>query len=62
MTVPPVAARSEARNGSLAPSCRYSAAVWATSPTVRPSGDDPGRVWVTRTAYAPGSISPSGAS
>ena len=51
---PPVAARSAARNGSLAPSSRYSAAVGATSPTVRPSGDDPGRVWVTRTAYAPG--------
>ena len=39
---PPVAARSDARNGSLAPSGRYSAAVGATSPTVRPSGDDPG--------------------
>ena len=44
------------------PSSRYSAAVGATSPTVRPSGVVPGRVWVTRTAYAPGSISPSGAS
>ena len=61
MTDPPAAARTDARNGSLAPSCRYSAAVGATSPTVRPSGDDPGRVCVIRTAYAPGSISPSGA-
>ena len=33
MTAPPVAARSEARNGSFAPSSRYSAAVGATSPT-----------------------------
>ena len=49
-TPPPVADRSEARNGSLAPSWRYSAEVGATSPTVRPSGDVPGRVWVIRTA------------
>ena len=61
-TLPPVAVRSAARNGSFAPSRRYSAAVGATSPTVRPERRRPGRVWVTRTAYAPGSISPSGAS
>ena len=58
MTVPPVAARREARNGSFAPSSRYSAAVGATSPTVRANGVVPGRVCVIRTAYAPGSISP----
>ncbi len=47
---PPVAARSAARYGSLAPRTRYSAGVCATSPTVRPSGDTPGFVWVIRTA------------
>ena len=36
----PIAA--PARNGSSAPSSRYSAAVGATSPIVRPSGDRPG--------------------
>ena len=61
-SAPPVAVRSAARNGSLVPSSRYSAAVGATSPTVRPSGVEPGLVWVTRTPYAPGSSSPSGAS
>ena len=43
---PPAAARSR-------PSSRYSAGVGATSPSVRPSGGEPGLVCVTRTAYAP---------
>ena len=39
---PPVAARIAASSGSLAPRSRYSAAVGATSPSVRPSGRRPG--------------------
>ena len=55
---PPVAERIAASNGSFGPGTD-SAAVGATSPTVRPSADVPGFVWVSRIAYAPGSISPS---
>ena len=39
---PPVAARRVARSGSFAPRIRYSAAIGATRPTVRPSGVAPG--------------------
>ena len=47
---PPVAARSVARNGWLAPRTRYSAATGATRPTVRPRAAAPGRIWVILTA------------
>ena len=49
-SAPPVAFRRAARKGSFAPSSRYSAEVGATSPMVRPSGEVPGLIWVTRTA------------
>ena len=49
-SAPPVAVRTADRNGSFGPSTRYSAAVGATRPTVRPRGESPALVWVTRTA------------